>query len=221
MSSLSSALVAAKLPPDLDAAPFGDLTLAVLLEAISWMAFPIYAWLLCSGFRHTHDRLRYGVRLGVLAVVSEVPYDLATSGRFWDMSSQNPVFALLTALVVMAALRFLEQYAPLARVLASICVTVAGVTWLVLFNVGMRFGLMPGGIVLFAMTLVFYLLEKRINTMMLTAGVIGALALVFPALGLVVLHFRNGEAAPKKIRTFFYAAYPIVLATAGVLGLVF
>ena len=75
-----------------------SLTAMVLSEVVSWFAIPIYAWLLVQGFRETHSRVAYGLQLFILAVVCEVPYDLATSHKAFDLGSQNHVFGLLRLL---------------------------------------------------------------------------------------------------------------------------
>jgi hypothetical protein len=155
----------------------------------------------------------------VLAVVSEVPYDLATSGRPWDMSSQNPVFALLVSLVVLASLDHLRRRGTPGRAGLGAAVCVAAVLWLLLLNVGLRLGVMPGGVVMLLLVLVFYALHRRENTMMAVAGVVGAVALLFPALGLAFVHFRNDTPGPARLRPFFYAAYPVCLLAVGLLGL--
>ena len=81
-----------------------SLTAMVLSEVVSWFAIPIYAWLLVQGFRETHSRVAYGLQLFILAVVCEVPYDLCTSHKAFDFGSQNPVFGLFIAFVVLAVL---------------------------------------------------------------------------------------------------------------------
>ena len=78
------------------------MTVLVICEVVSWTAVPLYAWLLVQGYRHTHSVVQYGIRLLALAIISEVPYDMATSGKVWDMNSQNPVFALMIATAVIA-----------------------------------------------------------------------------------------------------------------------
>lgn len=80
----------------------GSLTAMVLCEAVSWCAVPMYAWLLVRGYEHTHSRVIYGMELFVLALACEVPYDMVTSGRAFDLGSQNPVFGLFIALAVLA-----------------------------------------------------------------------------------------------------------------------
>lgn len=89
----------------------GVLTVVVLCEAISWVAIPIYAWLLYTGFDRTRSWFKYGMRLFILALVCEVPYDMVTFGpdHLFDFRSQNPVFGLVVALVVMVLLDAVED----------------------------------------------------------------------------------------------------------------
>lgn len=81
-----------------DTSNMTSLTAMVLCEVVSWFAAPIYAWLLVQGFQQTRNRVAYGVQLLLLALIAEVPYDLATSGKPFDFGSQNPVFVRYTVL---------------------------------------------------------------------------------------------------------------------------
>lgn len=74
------------------------------LRCVGRIAFPIFAFQIAEGCIRTHDRRRYALRLLLFAVLTEVPFDLAFSGRPLDPSYQNVLWTLLAgALVCWAA----------------------------------------------------------------------------------------------------------------------
>jgi len=220
LSGLGTAVVAKGMPADLGQADLTQLTVVIALEVVSWAAYPVYAWLLYWGFTHTRSVWRYGLRLFALAVLSEVPYDLATSGKVWDTSSQNPVFALVIGLVVLYFLDWLREHRPAGWAVVSVVVVAAGAFWLVMFNIGMRMGLVPGGLLIYAFTMIIWFLHARENTMMLVGGLLGALAFVLPAFGFVLIHFRNDVKLASPVERYaFYALYPVCLLILGLFGM--
>lgn len=62
------------------------------LRNIGRMAFPLYAFLIAEGCRHTRSRERYLLRLGLLALVSEIPFDLAFHSWAADILSLAKIF---------------------------------------------------------------------------------------------------------------------------------
>ena len=46
-------------------------------RAVGRLAWPIFAYLLAEGFRHTKDPNKFLLRLGVLALISQIPYSIA------------------------------------------------------------------------------------------------------------------------------------------------
>lgn len=169
--------------------------LKVIGAVASWFAIPIYAWLLVRGFRETHNRVAYGVQLLLLALICEVPYDLATSGKTFDFNSQNPVFGLFIAFVVLAALEWVAaRYQKAMRVVLSV-------------------GLMSIGSVTLGFVLIFTLMRSHENSMMFTAGLFGAVMMIAPGVGVAFVHYYNGKLGYKHQWTkwAFYAVYPVIL----------
>lgn len=89
----------------------GLLTVQNAGRAIGRMAFVLFAFLLAEGFAHTHSRVRYTLRLGLFALLSEVPFDLAIMGRAPDWSHQNIFFTLTDGLLVLIVWRWMEECA--------------------------------------------------------------------------------------------------------------
>lgn len=189
------------------------LTVAVLCQVAGWAAIPLFAWFLYTGYVNTHNALAYGIRLAALAVICEAPYDLVNYGTPWDMRSQNPVFALVIALVVLALLQALRRYTRSVQIVLTILVVLVALVWIMLLRIGQDQSLLNIGVLTLAMVLVFYWLHDRENTMMLTAGLLGAMYMIVPAVGVVILHYRNDKVGAKHAWTqwAFYAIYPIVL----------
>ena len=60
--------------------------------------FPLFAFELVQGYMHTHDLRRYARRLLVLAVISEIPFDMVAGGTFFYIWHQNVAWTLLAGL---------------------------------------------------------------------------------------------------------------------------
>lgn len=202
---ITVSVVGASMLPDLLRWPNGGaqgntslsaLTIQVLCEILSWVAAPLYAWLLVQEYRRMPTSWRPVAVLAVLAVVSEVPYDLTTTGHAVDLSSQNPIFALLIAALVLRTDVWAQSLGVAVRRTVTTVMAVAGFLWIVLFRVGLRQHVMSLGVVILGCALIFAFLRTRENTMMYTAGLLGAAMLMAPAIGVVVLHFRDDTSVP-------------------------
>ena len=81
-----------------------------MMRYIGRMAFPIYCFLLVEGFLHTRSVAKYGIRLFLFALISEVPFDLAITGQWWNMEYSNVFFTLVIGLGLIWALSYIEKF---------------------------------------------------------------------------------------------------------------
>ena len=101
------------------------MTVCTWYDIMRWtgrLAFPIFAFLLCEGYSHTRNRLRYGLSLLVMAILSEVPYNLALhGGMIWNANNQNIFFTLLAGYLCITVYdKFKEHLIESVLLIASI-----------------------------------------------------------------------------------------------------
>ena len=176
------------------------------------LAFPIFCFLLVEGFLHTRSAGRYALRLSLFALVSEIPFDLATSGplvgqtTWWNPAYQNVFFTLLCGLLTLWAMDCCEKrgaWPAWGRLLAQLGACAAGMAAAVLLRADYDFT----GVLAIVL---FYLLRRRRTlagaagcAALLTKGIMEAAAF----LSLLPISLYNGRRGPR-LKYFFYAFYP-------------
>lgn len=183
----------------------------MVLRSIGRLAFPIYCFLLIEGFHRTHNVKKYALRLGIFALFSEIPFDLAFKAKFVEFHYQNVFFTLFLGVLAMIALKavwdrkWLEKpfgnkavkLLATALVLAVFCVAAE----LLRTDYGYR------GILCIA---AMYGASYGLKSTQLTVGSIVFLW-EFPAsLAFIPIGFYNGERG-LKLKYLFYLVYPLHL----------
>lgn len=91
------------------------------LRIIGRLAFPIYCFLLTEGMARTRNVKKYGIRLAVGAVLSEVPFDLLFFGEFtWAHQS-----VMVTLLIGYAMILWVRRMPKLLVFPVIICTVAA------------------------------------------------------------------------------------------------
>lgn len=80
-------------------------------RAIGRIAFVLFTYLIVEGFLYTRSKGKFLLRLGAFALISEIPFDLAFSGQYFDWSSQNVFFTLFLGVLALTAWEFAGRYA--------------------------------------------------------------------------------------------------------------
>ena len=84
------------------------------LRIIGRLAFPIFCFLLAEGAHYTRNPRNYLLRLGIEAILSELPFDLALFGS-WSWQHQSVMITLLLGAMALLAMKRMTQ--PLLKIL--------------------------------------------------------------------------------------------------------
>lgn len=80
-------------------------------RAVGRVSFILFAYLAAEGFEHTGSRRNYLFRLGMFALVSEIPFDLAFAGKSFDWESQNIFFTLFLGVLALTIWEWAKERA--------------------------------------------------------------------------------------------------------------
>lgn len=185
-----------------------------LLRCIGRLSFPIYCFLIAEGYLHTRSVAAYGRRLLLLAILSEIPFDMLIFGRLVCPVEQNVLFSLLlglTALYCADAMAAKPLYASASILLLCMCAMAANVSygWLAIVlclcvryagQSRAKLGIYMGG------ALLLYTLTLLLSGVTMN-WVLVSLCALFAILPLMLYSGKRGARHP--VLTFlFYTAYP-------------
>lgn len=172
-----------------------------LVRGIGRLAFPIYCFLIVEGFHHTRDVMKYILRLGIFAVLSELPFDLCFRGRLWDPGHQNVFFSLLMGVTLLVVLERIHEIPAKLVVVASFCLIAQQI------HCDYRY--------IGILMILFYECFRGIPFMkyfsqMLCNIKFSTLLQNLGCFALIPIALYNGKRGPS-MKYFFYAAYPVHL----------
>ena len=192
-------------------------TASLVLQALETCAVPLYALMLVEGVQNTSNFSAYFKRILTLAVLCELPYNLAMNGTLLFLGSRNPVFALVMCLVMLYLFsRFPEGKK--GNGLIKAVIAVAAIAWCEMLKI--EYG---SATVLIASVMWAF----RRNTLYRNfAGAAAAIvrtvmSMYFLAapMAFMIIHGYDGEKTTNS-RKVNYLAYPIILLAAAAAGLI-
>ncbi len=103
-----------------------------ILRCVGRLAFPLFAFMAVEGYFHTRSLKKYLARLLILAVISEVPFNMLVSGSVFDPYHQNVIWTIILGLCCIWAF---ENIAADRQRLLSGVVIIASLAAAILANV--------------------------------------------------------------------------------------
>lgn len=180
-------------------------------RSIGRLAFPIFCFLLVEGFFHTKNVQKYLTRLGIFALISEIPFDLAFSDKTNNMGfllQQNVFFTLFIGLAVIYGMSIIEKKYANNMILSNVfdsLVVVAGCAVAILLTTDYTYI----GILLIVS---FYLFrENKILltlSVLLVTGYLGGSFEMIASISMLFIWIYNGTRGPQGNKYLFYAFYP-------------
>lgn len=188
------------------------------LRCVGRLAFPIFAFFIAEGYAHTRDFGRYFRRMAILAVVSEIPFNLE-NGAVFDLTRQNVLWTFCLALLTLRGLEALGRERGFGRWAGCGLVLAAG------FAAGELLRTDYGGWGVVTVALLYLCRDGKYAKLWLLLAMaavngLGMGSLTMPVFGgempiqifavaaLPVIWLYNGQAGPKGLRRAFYVFYP-------------
>lgn len=187
----------------------------VVFHAIGRISMPIFCFLIVEGYIHTHDVKGYFRRLGLFALISEIPYDLAFGNTWIDFNQQNVFFTLTLGLLV---LLLIDKFKKMPAIAVMLTLILSMVAYYLKFD-GSYYG-----IIMIALFYVFrnQPLLKCIGVIILQIAILLVfreqfdLNSILAMTPLIPIYLYNGKRG-MGLKYFFYIFYPAHLLILGLI----
>ena len=192
-----------------------------ILRCVGRLAFPLFAFMAVEGYLHTRSLKKYLLRLLMLAVISEIPFDLLVSGSVVDPMHQNVIWTIILGL---CCIRAFENISTDLKKMLSAVVIIASLAAAIIARVDYS---SAGVLTLLA----FYAfrgntvrcrLMQLLSLAFINLVLLGGIEFAFPyqalaVLSLPIIWLYDGSQGPhngfiKAANYLFYPAHMLILA---------
>lgn len=192
-------------------------TASLVLQALETCAVPLYTLMLVEGVQNTSSFPAYFKRILTVAVLCELPYNMAMHGQLLHFGNRNPVFALVMCLVMLYMFsRFPEGKKSNVLVKAVICI--AAIAWCEMLKI--EYG--SASVIITATMWAFRKNSLYRNFAGAAAAIVcTVMSMYFLAapMAFMIIHGYDGEKSTNS-RAVNYLSYPVILLAASAAGLV-
>lgn len=184
-------------------------TIYLVFTVIGCMTLPLLCYLLVQGFLKSTRRRRDLYEMGAFAIISEIPYDLATSGKVFDYTSQNVFFGLFIGLLVLTVMDYIFiklKESNFLKYILSVLVVLVG---MMICIFGMSFYLCFPVLIMASM---YIFNSKKLFGSAVGCFTMTTLSMYYLCsfLALIPIHLYNGKPG-RKMGYLLYIFYPLHL----------
>lgn len=181
-------------------------------DILGRIAFPLFAFFLVEGFFKTGNRKKYLASLLIFGIISEIPFDMALSGVFFEPNSNNIMFTLALMLITIWIIDTLKEkmqnmskyiWYPVSFVIVGIMCIISMVTGLDYEYHAIMIGYL------------FYIFYNK-RVFAIFSGYLAIFKEVWSLLGFSLILTYNGKRG-KQNKLFNYCFYPFHLLILGIL----
>ena len=180
-------------------------------RTIGRISFPIFCFLLVEGFKHTHNRFRYFIRLLLFAIITQPIYDYAFNNH-----ELNILFTFSLSFLLLSSIEFIkkiinkynkgiENY--LYKTISYLLIYIIFLILSIILNVDYQ----ALGV---SLVLIFYLSPNILLSLLLYLIIAITLDVnniqLYSLIAFIFIYFYNGKKG-KNIKYFFYLYYPLHL----------
>ena len=181
-------------------------------DILGRIAFPLFAFFLVEGFFKTGNRKKYLASLLIFGIISEIPFDMALSGVFFEPNSNNIMFTLALMLVIIWIIDILkEKMQNMSKYIwYPVSFVIVGIMCIISMVIGLDYEY--HAIMIGYLFYIFY--NKRVFAIFL--GYLAIFKEVWSLLGFSLILTYNGKRG-KQNKLFNYCFYPVHLLILGIL----
>ncbi len=171
------------------------------MRSIGRLSFPIYCFFIGEGYRYTRNIYKYLARIGIFAVISEIPFDLCFSGRLVDTTHQNVMVSFFLAVIMLIVIDHIPEL-PLKLVTIGVFGTLGQQIHCDYRYIGplMIFFFVYYRDIPVLKNFTEIMCNIKFSSVLQNMGI----------MALIPLSFYNGRRGPS-LKYLFYAAYPVHL----------